>query len=318
MEQPTPPPPPMATPRQPLDRDVACARCGYNLRGLLPDHFCPECGTPIERSLQGNVLRFADPEWLEKLRFGIALKLWMLLIAVVLGVAGEVARAVGFGAIQVVLGLIAGVLGLWALWLITAPEPNIATAEDPMSLRRFLRVCAVIGFFGEQMESFIKALPAMASGTFPASVWLILTGAMMLIGVVAMAGEFVYLRRFARRIPDDKLADNTTVVMWGFCGTMVLMVILGAVALTVSMGRMAAAGTGAANAPQPPTWAVGVMGLLGCGVLIGFLVFGIWNIVLLFQYHGALQNAIADARRLEQYKSAAAEENVERRMSNSE
>lgn len=31
-------------PSGPLDRDVRCSRCDYNLRGLPPPFLCPECG----------------------------------------------------------------------------------------------------------------------------------------------------------------------------------------------------------------------------------------------------------------------------------
>jgi len=34
----------------PIDRDVACVRCGYNLRGLTIVHRCPECECPALRS----------------------------------------------------------------------------------------------------------------------------------------------------------------------------------------------------------------------------------------------------------------------------
>ena len=44
-----------------LEDDLACLACGYNLRGLLPDGACPECGTAVGRSTHGNLLRFCDP-----------------------------------------------------------------------------------------------------------------------------------------------------------------------------------------------------------------------------------------------------------------
>ena len=310
--------------------DLPCARCGYNLRGLRADHLCPECGTPIERSLIGNLLRFADPEWLAKLRLGIALRLWNLLVAAFLGVGAVIAQFFGLFTIQTAIGILGGLLGLWAVWLITTPEPNIAVSEDSMSLRRLIRACAIIGLLAAQTNQILTvAAPAASPALNLGYVFFVLIGVGMLIGVVAMAGEFVYVRRFARRIPNPKLADNTTVVMWGLSGTMaaaavvfvVSMVVLLPLAMTAAAGgggggagattvtnvtaQPAAAGSGAAGGAtvmtvtaQPPTWAVGVMGIFGCGIGVGMLVFGIWYIVLLFQYHGALRNVLTEAQHL--------------------
>ena len=36
----------------PLDEDVGCANCGYNLRGLTTAHDCPECGESAMRTLR--------------------------------------------------------------------------------------------------------------------------------------------------------------------------------------------------------------------------------------------------------------------------
>ena len=45
-----------------LEDDLTCLHCGYNLRGLLPEGDCPECGTAVARSTHGSLLRFCDPD----------------------------------------------------------------------------------------------------------------------------------------------------------------------------------------------------------------------------------------------------------------
>ena len=50
--------------------DPLCVHCGYNLRGLSTDRKCPECGTPIAKSLRGDLLSSADPDWLRRLHRG--------------------------------------------------------------------------------------------------------------------------------------------------------------------------------------------------------------------------------------------------------
>lgn len=349
--------------------DLPCARCGYNLRGLWANHNCPECGTRIELSLQGNLLRFADPEWLKKLRLGIALKLWQLLIIAILVGVGILAAFVGMFAVSA-FGLIGSVVGIVATWMITAPEPNIAVEEDPMTLRRMIRVCVVISVFGEQMQQLTTGVRTpFGAGPMPGVVPTIMVTAAGLLGVVAMIGEFIYLRRFARRFPDQRLADNTTVVMWGLSGTLTAALIIGLFSAFVLVPVAAGAAVGggpvvvttggagadtadastAATQPEgdselspptsdgsaaepeapdddgadpdaarvsksgaattttlttvtaagtPPTWAIGVLLVFGCAFAFGLLVFGIWNIVLLFQYYGGLGNVLAEARQL--------------------
>jgi hypothetical protein len=50
-------------PEEHIERDLPCARCGYNLRGVVVDERCPECGSPIQYSLHGDWLRYADRHW---------------------------------------------------------------------------------------------------------------------------------------------------------------------------------------------------------------------------------------------------------------
>jgi len=54
-----------------IAEDLYCLECEYNLRTLLPDAACPECGTPIGQSSRGRMLRFCDPAWLRRLTTGI-------------------------------------------------------------------------------------------------------------------------------------------------------------------------------------------------------------------------------------------------------
>ena len=50
--------------------DIACRRCGYNLRGLPVDGRCPDCAMPIAASVRGDDLVYADPIWIAKLTLG--------------------------------------------------------------------------------------------------------------------------------------------------------------------------------------------------------------------------------------------------------
>jgi len=51
--------------------DQPCVNCSYNLKSLPLDNNCPECGTPIRISVESNLLRYADREWLIRLFRGL-------------------------------------------------------------------------------------------------------------------------------------------------------------------------------------------------------------------------------------------------------
>jgi predicted RNA-binding Zn-ribbon protein involved in translation (DUF1610 family) len=47
---------PSPEPSRTVNENVACDKCGYNLRGLVPEERCPECGTYVTESLRGSTL----------------------------------------------------------------------------------------------------------------------------------------------------------------------------------------------------------------------------------------------------------------------
>src|SRR5262245_1427978 len=53
--------------------DKLCVRCGYALRGLSVTGICPECGTPVDRSLRGDLLEYCDPHYARRLLLGARL-----------------------------------------------------------------------------------------------------------------------------------------------------------------------------------------------------------------------------------------------------
>ena len=61
-----------------IDEDLLCRGCGYNLRGLTRNHYCPECHTPSSQSVTADRLVHADFGWLRTVRKGIVVYLWMI------------------------------------------------------------------------------------------------------------------------------------------------------------------------------------------------------------------------------------------------
>ncbi len=286
--------------------DTPCRRCGYNLRGLMPTSLCPECGTPIAQSLVGNLLKHADPDWLERLRFGTSLKLWNILLIAFFMIAAGVLVAAGLpDSLITIAGLVAGALGLWATIVITWQEPRIALQEDPVTLRKAIRVCAAAAFIGGVMTDIDNY------GSSLLTIILLIVGSVLsLAGVFVAWGELLYFRRFALRIPDYKLARSTTLLMWIAPITAALVIILGVVSAFVF-----AAVPGAAVAPAPGGSAVTVTlppgpgaapapgALGGMALVAGACFFGalglylvLWYVRLLVKYRKAFRLAADESR----------------------
>jgi hypothetical protein len=220
---------PVAVAEAVIGDDTPCVNCGYNLRGLVPSGLCPECGSPISRSVYGDFLRYADPAWLTKLRQGVTLILWNMLIALCLGICGGIG-AILMGRVGPLLTIavqcVAGALEILAIWLLTAQEPRTSLNEDPMTWRKALRFCTVVTIIGQLLTQL--------GFTAGVGLWLTVAGhTISLAGIVAYIGKFIYLRRFALRVPDARLARSTRIVMWGMVITQTAAIVIGIVAILV-------------------------------------------------------------------------------------
>ncbi len=276
--------------------DVQCIRCGYNLRGLTPEKVCPECGTPVGRSVHGNLLRYADPHWLGKLRLGAALMLWNILVGILLFFGAGALMTWGFPPIiDTVASSIAAALAWWAIFLVTAQEPRISRTEDTVTLRRFVRFFATANFMGFLVAGFG---PYLGGGV----VVLIAGVILQLANIIASFGQFVYFRRFARRMPNKKLAGSTTAVMWGFVVSLAAVSIAGTIGvLTGSFTLGGGVVTTAPVSTQPSAFssvADDVVQLLVVFGGVGVVVFGIAYLILLIWYYRAFKKVSEQAHRL--------------------
>lgn len=283
-----------AGPSKAIEDDVACRHCGYNLRTLWPDGQCPECGTAISESLRGDLLQFAEPQWLEKLHRGVVVKLWIVALTILFSFGMGIAGAMGLSGampgpyvMATLTAITLGGLGLWASFLITAQEPRISLSEDPMTLRRVIRVCALLSAIGYALPNY---------GGTPGVALFVLTGVAKLAWVVLVTGELVYLRRLGLRIPDAALAESTRLLSW-FVPIGVGLFFLFGVAAAVIVGAAAARGRGmpaGAAVGSTPLSIVFIVG--GCVMTVGGLVVLLWYVRLLTRYKSAFSKALWQAR----------------------
>lgn len=103
--------------RRPIDVDLACPGCGYNLRGLQRSASCPECRTPVWAALKRHVMLTAAPEWLARLTQGTrAIQRSLILFYVGIGIGSIVAFAGGDERLGGLGVLPPAASILWGLW----------------------------------------------------------------------------------------------------------------------------------------------------------------------------------------------------------
>jgi hypothetical protein len=164
-----------------LTHTILCIECGYNLRGLTRGGRCPECDTPIERSLRGDALQYASLAWLRTVRRGLRWIAVSAFIGVMLLIAGIfllntpllqlASRPAGVGQATVLLLIsCAGILGAGGLLLATTHEPRRAAAREgstPRVITRYLTLSTLVFtglFFTTSAIGFLRGSVAKIGG----------------------------------------------------------------------------------------------------------------------------------------------------------
>jgi hypothetical protein len=189
-----------------IDQQVTCIRCAYNLRGLAPDGACPECATPVERSIQGDCLYFFPPEWNERLARGMN---WIV-AGIVLGIVGPILSGLVLGPMWIGVTLpIATGLQVVGCWLVTTPEPARLENEPVLNVRRCVRFMAVFNYAAVWGFLLGSAWARFRFGPIGAAV-------LCLTAIIELVSAFVYAGRLAIRIPSWKLAKDCRELMWAW------------------------------------------------------------------------------------------------------
>jgi hypothetical protein len=309
-----------------LAADTPCVTCGYNLRTLKAEAVCPECGTRVEHSLHGYLLKYASPAWLTPIARGS----WLLVVTVALMVLAGLAGA-AWGMFRAMSAPSGGgvpkfdfrtmslasaplaVLIVVGLVLFTTRNPADSEPGRDSAVRRWLRGGTWAYVFVTLLGWVFIFLPDSALALNTRSTLMALNGPLG-IGVftlIAVLG-LRYAGQLMARVPRPGLVRFSRICFWG----MLIGGTLGAVGQFLMMATnaqsiaafSAAGSAGAATMPVGSALPFGpvTMILAGCGSCAG-TVFYVASFVLLIMASTALSGAAREARQIRTPESSAIE-----------
>ncbi|MEM7228636.1 MAG: hypothetical protein AAF432_07455 [Planctomycetota bacterium] len=278
---------------------IACVSCGYSLRGLDESDMCPECGTAVEKSLIGNLLKHADPSWVRVLYRGITLiaygplvmvgSLSLVILSVILSVIGNIAGVTGRNAFNMTerlsdVGMLGGMLMIAVGGiLITAQDPRDRERESVWSVRTVARwgmiAAIVIGLADTFMADIYPAAPGWTMQCLTVLFAMALT--------VASVGVLLWIAKLARRVPNIedayKAEEAASFFRWALMVVALVTVAEALVAgVTGQLGRV-----------------LGILAqIAGCGsaiIFIGILGYMLSLAFLMFSLRSSIRDALAEA-----------------------
>lgn len=214
-----------------LDHDRPCLACGYNLRGLSTSGACPECGTPVERSLRGNLLVYSSPEYVASLHRGVFLiqagiitqiVLWCALVGLFFASQAGL-TGVGEQALELLgslLGLAATIASVIGWWLLSAPDPAVLGTGTGDTPRRIVRITVIVSAAATAVQ-FALSVTNLALGPLSPHtgnplelVELAANWAPIIAYIVWFFAAMHYILWLAPRLPSIKAITSARTLEW--------------------------------------------------------------------------------------------------------
>lgn len=209
-----------------------CINCNYDLTGLDPNGFCPECGTPVQSSLlpAPRPLVLAGAPHINKLKRGltitligaamtysgwsvyaIGITLWLLDLRHIFNLrAATPIKSIAIPSIP--LGAIIACIGIY---LFTAPRPDLpkSTTTDARRMSRScavaLAACTLVALSSiSSQHGLARILPILAL-MFPLSGLAALT-----LHTALFVSLITYTKEIAQAINAKRLEKITTTYTW--------------------------------------------------------------------------------------------------------
>jgi len=212
-----------------VDIHLPCRVCYQDLMNKPLEGKCPQCGTPVEVSFQPDLMRLADPHWVNNLRLGMNLIIGGVLVGL-LGVLFITLLALmtrhnvehGEAMMIMLASFLMFVLGGWAL---TTPDPRGLGDNHYGFSRRTVRMALLLGVANQGFGLVTQG--ADLTPTLEQSLGIV-TFVVALLGVLGFLATFHYLSKLALRIPDYKLSGRAMFLMWanGVCAALMALVVV--------------------------------------------------------------------------------------------
>lgn len=258
-----------------LAADIPCLTCGYNLRSLAPDNQCPECGSPVDASLRGNYLRFANPDWVATLASGmnwivasvvISMAPYFLLWAIVRFTPAQSIRS-----IQAIF-LLPQTLSLVGHWKLTTSDPSQTEPADSI-----LTLCIRIAVAAAMLLDLLYYVASSSAGLD----WLrAIRFLCFLTDVATHVPAMLLAGRLAKRIPSPSLVTQFTWLLRGY-----VIWAVGSIAYSVTILIL----------DSSPS-SLGLVIPFATALSIAYLLLGLWMLLVFYRFRRAMNKVAREAR----------------------